>query len=207
MGNHDIEAGHAVYDKMYEELQASVLCANAVTPDGSPYFTPYKIIERQGVKIAILGLVSPKIPDWLPPQFWTGMQFEDMVVSAKKWVPIIMAKEKPDVLVGLFHAGVDYSYGGTTKTTPNNENASQLVAEQVPGFDIVFVGHDHSGWDGMGWDPVAKKKVEVVGPNGKTVYIYGALAGGQAAPVVNLMMSWNKETKSWSKMVRGASSP
>ncbi len=207
VGNHDIEAGHAVYDKMYEELQASVLCANAVTPDGSPYFTPYKIIERQGVKIAILGLVSPKIPDWLPPQFWTGMQFEDMVVSAKKWVPIIMAKEKPDVLVGLFHAGVDYSYGGTTKTTPNNENASQLVAEQVPGFDIVFVGHDHSGWDGMGWDPVAKKKVEVVGPNGKTVYIYGALAGGQAAPVVNLMMSWNKETKSWSKMVRGALVP
>ncbi len=207
VGNHDIEAGHAVYDKLYEELQASVLCANAVNPDGSPYFTPYKIIERQGVKIAILGLVTPKIPDWLPPQFWTGMQFEDMVVSAKKWVPIIMEKEKPDVLVGLFHSGVDYTYGGTTKTTPNNENAAQLVAEQVPGFDIVFVGHDHSGWDGMGWDPVAKKKVEVKDPNGKTVYIYGSLASAQAEPVVNLMMSWNKDTKSWSKMVRGALVP
>jgi len=40
-------------------------------------------------------MITPKIPDWLPPQFWTGMQFEDMVESAKKWVPIIQEKEKP----------------------------------------------------------------------------------------------------------------
>ena len=93
VGNHDIEAGHTVYDKLYEETQAAVLCANAVKPDGSPYFTPYSIVEKGGVKIAILGLVSPKIPDWLPPQFWTGMEFEDMVESAKKWVPIIQEKE------------------------------------------------------------------------------------------------------------------
>lgn len=204
VGNHDIEAGHAVYDELYEEVQAAVLCANAVKPDGTPYFTPYKIVERSGVKIAILGLVSPKIPDWLPPQFWTGMEFEDMVASAKKWVPIIMEKEKPDVLVGLFHAGVDYTYGGTNKNTPFNENASQLVAEQVPGFDIIFVGHDHSGWDGLGWDPVAKKKVPVLDPNGKQVFIYGALAGGRSAPVVKMFMTYDPATWSWKKSVRGA---
>lgn len=203
VGNHDIEAGHSVYDELYEEVQASVLCANAVKPDGTPYFTPYTVIEREGVKIAILGLTSPKIPDWLPPQFWTGMQFEDMVESAKKWVPIIMEKEKPDVLVGLFHAGVDYTYGGTNRDTRFNENASQLVAEKVPGFDMIFVGHDHSGWDGMGWDPVAKKKIEVKDPNGKTVYIYGALAGARAVPVVNLQMDWDKATGTWNKRIRG----
>ncbi|MGB4572731.1 MAG: 5'-nucleotidase C-terminal domain-containing protein [Rectinemataceae bacterium] len=204
VGNHDIEAGHAVYDELYEEVQASVLCANAVKPDGTPYFTPYKIIERQGLKIAILGLVSPKIPDWLPPQFWTGMEFEDMVESAKKWVPIIQEKEKPDVLIGLFHAGVDYTYGGTTKTTRFNENASQLVAEQVPGFDIIFVGHDHSGWDGLGWDPVAKKKVPVLDPNGKQVFIYGALNAGRTAPVVNMSLTWDSANYGWKKSVRGA---
>ena len=89
VGNHDIEAGHAVYDKLYAEMNAPVICANAVKPDGTPYFKPYAIIERQGVKIAILGMVSPKIPEWLPPQFWTGMEFEDMIVSAQKWVKII----------------------------------------------------------------------------------------------------------------------
>ncbi|MGB4585843.1 MAG: bifunctional UDP-sugar hydrolase/5'-nucleotidase [Rectinemataceae bacterium] len=203
VGNHDIEAGHNVYDKLYQETQASILCANAVKPDGTPYFTPYSIVEKDGVKIAILGLVSPKIPDWLPPQFWTGMEFEDMVESAKKWVPIIQAKEKPDVLVGLFHAGVDYTYGNVTRGTKFNENASQVVAEMVSGFDMIFVGHDHSGWDGMGWDPVAKKKVEVKDPNGKTVYIYGALNAARKVPVVNLMLDWNAEKGAWDKRVRG----
>jgi 2',3'-cyclic-nucleotide 2'-phosphodiesterase/3'-nucleotidase len=203
VGNHDIEAGHAVYDKLYEEMQASVICANAVKPNGEPYFTPYAIIEKSGVKIAVLGLTSPKIPDWLPPQFWTGMEFEDMVESAKKWVPVIMEKEKPDVLVGLFHAGVDYTYGNVTADTKFNENAAQLVAQKVPGFDIVFVGHDHSGWDGLGWDPATKKKVEVKDPNGKTVYIFGALNAARKVPVVNLMLDWNEETKAWDKRVRG----
>ncbi|HWR11495.1 MAG TPA: bifunctional UDP-sugar hydrolase/5'-nucleotidase [Rectinemataceae bacterium] len=203
VGNHDIEAGHNVYDKLYEEVKASVLCANAVKPDGSPYFTPYTVIEKQGVKIAVLGMISPKVPDWLPPQFWTGMEFEDMVDCAKKWVPIIQEKEKPDLLVGLFHAGVDYTYGNVKKDTKFNENASQVVAEKVPGFDMIFVGHDHSGWDGMGWDPAAKKKVEVKDPNGKTVYIYGALNAARKTPVVNVSLDWNEATSSWDKRFRG----
>lgn len=203
VGNHDIEAGHNVYDKLYQEVQAPVLCANAVKPDGTPYFTPYTVVQKAGVKIAILGMITPKVPDWLPPQFWTGMEFEDMVDSAKKWIPIIQQKEKPDVIVGLFHAGVDYTYGNVTANTKFNENAAQLVAERVPGFDMVFVGHDHSGWDGQGWDPVAKKKIDVKDPNGKTVPIYGALNAARKVPVVNLMLDWNEDTHSWDKRVRG----
>jgi 2',3'-cyclic-nucleotide 2'-phosphodiesterase/3'-nucleotidase len=203
VGNHDIEAGHAVYDKLYTEVKAPVICANAVKPDGDPYFKPYTIMYKAGVKIAILGLVTPKIPDWLPPQFWTGMEFADMVQTAKKWVPIIQETEKPDVLIGLFHSGVDYSYGGTNKSTPMNENASQLVAEQVPGFDFIFVGHDHTGWDGMGWDPVNKKKIDVTDPNGKVVPIYGAINAAKKTPVVKLGLVWNPTTNSWSKIIRG----
>ncbi|MDH7483668.1 MAG: bifunctional UDP-sugar hydrolase/5'-nucleotidase, partial [Spirochaetales bacterium] len=204
VGNHDIEAGHAVYDKVYEEMQAPVLCANAVKPDGEPYFQPYAILEKGGVRIAVLGLTSPKIPDWLPPQFWTGMEFEDMVESAQKWVRIIQEKEKPDLLIGLFHAGVDYTYGGVSRDTRFNENAAQVVAEKVPGFDMIFVGHDHAGWDGMGWDPVNKKKVEVKDPNGKTVYMYGALNNARKVPVVKVKLTWNEEKKAWDKIIRGS---
>ena len=203
VGNHDIEAGHAVYDKLYQDIKATVLCANAVKPDGTPYFKPYSVMVRDGVKIAVLGMITPKIPDWLPPQFWTGMEFEDMVDCAKKWVPIIQAKEKPDVLIGLFHAGVDYSYGNVTADTKFNENAAQLVAQKVPGFDIIFAGHDHSGWDGQGWDPVAKAKIDVKDPNGKTVYIYGALNAARKIPVVSMSLYWNEDTKAWDKRVRG----
>ncbi len=203
VGNHDIEAGHAVYDKLYKEIQAPVLSANVVKADGTPYFKPYTVIDKEGVKIAILGMITPKVPDWLPPQFWTGMQFEDMIQTAKKWVPIIQAQEHPDVLIGLFHSGVDYTYGNVTKDTPNNENASQLVAEQVPGFDLVFVGHDHSGWSGQGWDPVNKKKIDVKGPNGNTVGIYGPFASAGNVAVVKMNLTMNDQTGKWDKSVRG----
>ena len=199
VGNHDIEAGHAVYDKLYREIKAPVLCANAVKDDGSPYFTPYTVITRQGVKIAILGMITPKIPDWLPPQFWTGMKFVDMVETARKWVPIIQAKEKPDLLIGLFHSGVDYTYGGTTADTVNNENAAQLVAQKVAGFDAVFVGHDHAGWDGMGWDPVAKKKLVVTDPNGKVVEIVGAVNAAKNVGRLDVSLTWDPATKAWKK--------
>lgn len=144
VGNHDIEAGHDVYDKLVNEFDFPWLAANAIdTKTEKPYFKPYTIINRKGVKIAILGLITPAIPNWLPENIWKGMKFDDMVESAKKWVKIIQEREKPDLLVGLFHAGFNYTYNKQDETTYKNENASKLVALNVPGFDIVFAGHDH----------------------------------------------------------------
>ena len=49
-------------------------------------------------------------------------------------------KENPDVIVGLFHSG----WNGGIKTPQYDEDASQKVAQEVPGFDVVFFGHDHT---------------------------------------------------------------
>jgi 2',3'-cyclic-nucleotide 2'-phosphodiesterase/3'-nucleotidase len=150
IGNHDIEAGHPVYDKLVKEVKAPMICANIVDEKtGRPYFPPYVVIKRQGIKIAVLGLTEPKITEQLPNAFWSGLDVLDMVETARKWVPIIQTKEKPDLLIGLFHAGADYTYGGQTADTPKNENASQLVVEKIPGFDFILIGHDHAGWDGI----------------------------------------------------------
>jgi 2',3'-cyclic-nucleotide 2'-phosphodiesterase/3'-nucleotidase len=70
------------------------------------------------------------------------MKFLDMIETAQEWVPRIMEKENPDLLVGLFHAGTDASYDGDPDE-PMNENAVLLVAEKVPGFHLIFAGHDH----------------------------------------------------------------
>lgn len=146
VGNHDIEAGHPVYDKMKRELRHPWLSANAVsTATGEPYFQPYAIIHRNGLKIAVLGMTTPGIPKWLPKHLWEGIEFRDMIETARLWVPRIQAEEQPDLLIGLFHAGFDYEYGGENATTPKNENASMLVARQVDGFDLVIMGHDHQG--------------------------------------------------------------
>lgn len=144
VGNHDIEAGHPVYDKVVKEFQFPWLAANAIdTKTGKPYFKPYTVIERDGLKIAVLGLITPGIPKWLPNHLWEGLEFEDMVETAQKWVPVIHEKEKPDVMIGLFHSGFNYNYAGENKDTPRNENATMLVAEQVDGFDVIISGHDH----------------------------------------------------------------
>lgn len=164
VGNHDIEAGHAVYDKLNDEFKFPWLAANAIRKtDGKPYFDPYTIINKDGIKIAVLGLITPAIPTWLPEELWVGMKFEDMVVSAKKWVSYIQENENPDLMVGLFHAGFEYAYANQNYDTYKNENASIIVAEQVPGFDIIFVGHDHKSWNERVKDKNGKEVV-ILGP-------------------------------------------
>ena len=144
VGNHDIEAGHPVYDKVAGEFHFPWLAANAIdTRTGAPYFKPYTVLHRKGLKIAVLGMITPGIPKWLPQHLWDGIEFEDMIGTARKWVPLIQEKEHPDLLIGLFHAGYNYNYAGENKDTPRNENATMLVARQVEGFDIIVSGHDH----------------------------------------------------------------
>jgi len=140
IGNHDIETGHEVYDKWMNEVDCPVLGANIIDTDTQkPYTPPYTILERGGVKVAIVGMLTPAIPNWLKPKLWEGMFFEDIVKSARQWIEHIKANEKPDVIVGLFHSGWD---GGIT-TDEYTEDATSRVAKEVPGFDIIFFGHDH----------------------------------------------------------------
>ncbi|MDR1346907.1 MAG: bifunctional metallophosphatase/5'-nucleotidase [Prevotellaceae bacterium] len=144
VGNHDIETGHAVYDKVFAEYSCPVLAANAVRKsDGKPYFKPYTIIKRDGIKIAVLGMITPGIPKWLPNSIWEGIEFRDMVETAEYWIRKIRSRENPHLILGLFHSGYDYEREGEDINTHSNENASLLVAQKVPGFDAVFIGHDH----------------------------------------------------------------
>lgn len=140
MGNHDVETGHAVYDRWIKQCDFPVLGANIISNDtGEPYLKPYEVIERDGVKIAVLGMITPAIPSWLPEQLWSGLHFEEMEPCAHKWMKIIKEKEHPDVVIGLFHAGKSGNKLGSVV-----EDASMDVAKRVAGFDIVLIGHDHT---------------------------------------------------------------
>lgn len=145
MGNHDIETGEAVYShRLPSQLDMPLLCANAIDErTGKPMFTPYTVVERQGIRIAVLGMITPNIAAWLPKQLWPHLEFQDMVECAQHWVPIIQRDEKPDLLVGLFHSGSDYTVNNSDIDTYKNENGGIPAAIKVPGFDIVLCGHDH----------------------------------------------------------------
>lgn len=143
VGNHDIEAGHPVYDRLLNEYDFPLLAANAVRQSsGEPYFKPYTLIEREGLKIAVLGLVTASIPEWLPPALYEGMEFKPMLETATKWMPEIL-KQKPDLVIGLFHSGWNKEELEEDRERYIGQDGSASVAYNVPGFDIIFNGHDH----------------------------------------------------------------
>ena len=139
VGNHDVETGRSVMGRWIRECNFPVLGANIMDETTHvSYLRPYEIIQRGGVKIAVLGMITPAIPVWLPQNLWKGLYFDDMEKTAQKWVKIIQEEEQPDVLIGIFHAGKEPRQMGEYL-----DNASMLVAQNVPGFDVVMFGHDH----------------------------------------------------------------
>ena len=149
VGNHDIEPGHKVYDKWIREVRCPLLGANIVKEeckngeaDPQSIYTglqPYSVHVKDGVKICVIGMLTPAIPNWLNKSIWKGIEFEEMVSCARKWVKYIQENEKPDLIFGLFHSGKD----GGIVTPDYEENATAAVAREVPGFDVIFFGHDH----------------------------------------------------------------
>ncbi|MBP6065427.1 5'-nucleotidase C-terminal domain-containing protein [Bacteroides sp.] len=152
MGNHDVETGHAVFNRWISDCKFPILGANIINKNtDAPYLKPYIIVKRKGVKVAILGMITPGIPVWLSENLWKGLRFDDMEETARYWMKVIREKENPDLVVGLFHSGQEAQVIGGKY----NENASLSVATNVPGFDVVMMGHDHSR--------ECKKIVNVVG--------------------------------------------
>jgi len=143
VGNHDIEAGHSVYDRLVDEYNFPLLAANAVdVKTGKPYFKPYVVLEKENIRVAVLGLVTPAIPTWLPEELYSGIEFRDMVETAKLWMPEIL-KQKPDIVVGMFHSGWNTENENYKPDDFSSENGTSAVAWKVPGFDIILCGHDH----------------------------------------------------------------
>ncbi len=174
MGNHDVEAGHSVYDRWARQCNFPILGANVVRQDGETYFKPYHVVERDGVKVVFLGMITPAIPTWLPETLWSGLYFMDMEETARKWMPVIEAEEQPDVVVGLFHAGRDaYTIGGQYR-----ENACMEVAQRIPGFDVIMMGHDHRSFCG-----------KVANSRGDSVLLINPANNGRLVGAVELVLT------------------
>lgn len=189
MGNHDVETGHAVYDRWISECQFPVLGANIIrTADESTYLKPYEVIERDGVKIVLLGMITPAIPIWLPENLWSGLRFDDMEQTARKWVPIIQEKEHPDLLIGVFHAGRE----ARTIAGKYREDACLEIAQNVPGFDVIFMGHDHSLYNG-----------KVLSSAGDSVCVINPANEGKMVGTVEIVLTLD-DNKVVKKTVKGA---
>ena len=138
VGNHDIEPGHPVYDRLKKEYKMPLLAANAVYEEsGKPYFKEYTILKKGGLKVAVIGMVTPRISSWLPEEKYRGIEFLEAAGFTQDLVDRVRAKEKPDVVILSIHAGTG------TGMPDDIENPSLWLAENLQGVDLVIAGHDH----------------------------------------------------------------
>jgi 5''-nucleotidase/2'',3''-cyclic phosphodiesterase and related esterases len=154
VGNHDIETGHEVYDRIKKEIKIPYLAANAAfdkDEDGvadvdednddatvyDPYFQPYCLVERDGIKIAIIGMTNGNIKNWLSSTQWHGIDFQIISDMAQKAVDDARAKYNPHLVILAIHSG-------TGSEESDRENEAHYLAGHVKGIDILLGGHDHT---------------------------------------------------------------
>ena len=146
VGNHEYNFGLKVLEKARSEAQFPWLSANTYdSATGKTHYKPYLIKEVAGVKIGILGLTTPGIPSWDNAQNFKGLEFHEPLLEAQKWVPILRQQEKVDVVVIAMHMGLeeDLRTGEPNPGQVIHENEAIAIAEQVPGVDLIFMGHTH----------------------------------------------------------------
>lgn len=138
LGNHEFNFGVDFLDKIVKELDFPVLGANVKYKDGKDLAKPYIILEKQGVKIGILGLTNPNAPRWDGDKV-DPLEFGSVPEFGKKYAKILKEDEGVDLLVVVTHVGLHPEFdeeGGS-------DGANKLL-EEVPYIDALMVGHFHT---------------------------------------------------------------
>jgi 2',3'-cyclic-nucleotide 2'-phosphodiesterase (5'-nucleotidase family) len=146
IGNHEYNFGRAVLEKARREANFPWLSANTYkSGTNETAYDPYIVKEVNGVRVGILGLTTPGIPNWENPQNYSGLEFHETVGEAKKWVPVLREKERVDLVVISMHMGIeeDLKTGEQNPSNVPNENAAVTIAREVPGVDVILMGHTH----------------------------------------------------------------
>src|SRR5262249_9773993 len=146
VGNHEYNFGLQVLEKARSEAKFPWLSANTYNKGTSTtHYQPYMVKEVQGVRVGVLGLTTPGIPNWENPPNYQGLEFHETVGEAKKWVPILRDKERVDIVAITMHMGLeeDLRTGTPSPSQVPNENAAVAIARQVPGVDVILMGHTH----------------------------------------------------------------
>jgi len=161
LGNHEFNYGLGVLNKFKGEVNFPVLGANVrQSADGGETFTPYLLKDVCGVKVGILGLVTPGVTTWERPENIPGLRFDDPLETARVYVPKLR-QAGADVVVVAIHSGPDKQptgsasnpaswltdYADTTKWTDRGnlpgENEAVQIAQQIEGIDVLLTGHTH----------------------------------------------------------------
>ncbi len=132
IGNHDFTFGLDTLKSLIRMLNAPVLCANLVKSgtDSIPeYFTPYLILERDGLKIGLFGITTHYLSGMVSPEHMAGLSVLKHYTGAANSIKELK-KHNVDIIIALTHAGFSHD---------------QRLADSVPGIDVIIGGHSHTG--------------------------------------------------------------
>ncbi|MBP5537667.1 MAG: bifunctional metallophosphatase/5'-nucleotidase [Bacteroidales bacterium] len=142
VGNHDIETGHPVYDRVAADLAKAgipFLGGNAMrTDNGQPYFPLYKTFNRAGLKVLVLGYTNANNKAWMNENLWSGMTFESLIPLVQQDVDRLVAQEKPQVVIVSVHSGTGEGDGTVL------EDQGLDLFNSLRGVDVLVCSHDHS---------------------------------------------------------------
>lgn len=147
LGNHEFNYGLGVLWKAKREARFPIMAANLrqeYKPDSAEYFRPYIVKSVSGVRVAIVGFVTPGVPRWEIPEHYRGYQFESIVESARRVIPEV--RKQADLVVVIAHSGLGPDPEAKEQLSTDElsgENAILALAEQVPGIDLILFGHTH----------------------------------------------------------------
>jgi len=145
LGNHEFDFGIARTRASKGEARFPWLSANTIGDGGGPAFDPYAVRTIAGVRVGILGLVTASAGA-ASPALLGGVSFEDPVAAAKRWVPVLRGRERCDLVVVVIHDGLFRTPRSRSERTGRSETGAEAVrrlADEVPGVDLLLMGHTH----------------------------------------------------------------
>jgi 2',3'-cyclic-nucleotide 2'-phosphodiesterase/3'-nucleotidase/5'-nucleotidase len=147
LGNHEFNWGVPVMQKILSQAEFPVLCANIKNPDGS-FLTGagWTIVERGGVKIAVIGVTTPDI------QIWDAGKegIDDLVCeSASDAVGEAISEigDSADVIVVSAHMGLQAEFD-----EEGGSDSAQKILDDNPEVDVLQVAHYHTAISEMQGD-------------------------------------------------------
>lgn len=132
-GNHEFNFGMDTLKRVIAQQKAKVLVGNVYAPDGTPLADGYTILNKQGVKVGVIGMVTPNITRWDSKNL-EGWTVTNPVDECRKLTKQL--RGQVDVLLGVMHMDPESEYGVYG-------SGARDLAEACPEFDVIVAAHGH----------------------------------------------------------------
>ena len=144
IGNHEFNYGVPYLQRAIAQASFPFLAANAYTPQGARAFPAYRIVERAGVRVGIVGATTPGSMVWDRENLAGRVVMRDIVPAVRTAVAEARAAGAQVIVVSIHSGLTGRSSYDTAATGLPSENVSARVAREVQGIDLLVYGHSHS---------------------------------------------------------------